>query len=588
MPLTSVAQDVTVRAEYPSVVRAGEQFSIVWTINTSGGDFTAPSFEGFYKLMGPQTSYSSSTQFINGKMSQQTSYSYMYYLQALNPGKYVLGPGKYTLRNKTFNSDSIYIEVVPGSSSGLAGTRSSESATEVENAGGDIFVGLSVNKREAFVGEHIVATVKLYTKIDISGINEIKYPSFTGFLRTDLETPPLSSLREENVNGEIYGTGVLQEFLIYPQTSGELTIDPVQLTVLVRQRSGQSDPFFGDFFATYTTVPRAVVSQPVKISVKALPAGRPSDFSGVVGKLSLKGVISKDTVNVNDAVNLKLILSGSGNIKLAGAPELQLPPDIETYDPKITDNLKSSLSGTSGERVFEYLLIPRHHGDFTIPAIRASYFDISTGKYVQLSTGPFSFHAVKGEDQPGGITVFGGVSREDVQFIGKDIRFIKQSPAKLKKNQGTLSSKRSFYSSYAIIFLIFTAILIARREHVKRNSDISAVKNRRAAKIAASRLRKAHECLKKSDSDRFYDEILKAVWGYLGDKLNIPLSELTRTNALETLGSRGISNEDTAELLNILDKCEYARYAPSATASEAGQIYDSTVRFIKSVENSLQ
>jgi len=587
--LAANAQDITVEAEYPSVVEAGQQFSVSWTVNSGGGQFTAPSFQGFYKLMGPQTSYSSSTQIINGKMSHQTSYSYTYYLQAMNEGVFVIEPATFTLKNKSYYSDSLRIEVV-GRGRPSSGARTGDAEDQDDgsegNVRGDLFLNLSVNKRSVYVGEPIVASVKIYTRVDLSGINEVKYPAFTSFLRTDLETPALNSLRQENVNGTIYGTGVIQQFLLYPQVSGQITIDPVQITVLVQQRTGNPDPFFGDFFATYQSVPRAVASRPVTINVRPLPGTKPDDFSGVVGKLSIKSGINKDSVNVNDAVNYRITVSGTGNLKLAGAPVLKLSPDIEVYDPKITDDIKNSTSGTSGQRTFEYLLIPRHYGDFTIPPVTYSYFNSSTGKYEKLTTEGHRFHARKGTDQNAGITVYGGVSKENVKYVGKDIRFIKTSAGKLVRSSNIILSNRSFYSGYAIALIAFFTILFLRREHIRRNADITAVKNRKAGKIAVQRLREAAACMKRNEIDRFHEEILKAIWGYLGDKLNIPASDLSRNNVSQVLRERGIPDETIQGLTELLGSCEFARYAPSASGTEAAHIYEKASAFIRTIENS--
>ena len=437
------------------------------------------------------------------------------------------------------------------------------------------------------MGESVTATVKIYTRVDLSGINEIKYPSFSGFLKTDIETPALTSLKQENINGTVYGTGVIQRFLLFPQVTGEVTIDPVQISVLIRQRTGETDPFFGDFFATYQTVPKAVVSPVVKINVKPLPGTRPDDFSGVVGKLDMKASIDKDTVNVNDAVNLKITISGNGNLKLASSPEMTLSPDIEVYDPKVSDNIKNSINGTSGQRTFEYLLIPRHHGDFSVPPVTYSYFNTSTEKYETLTTDEFNFHARRGTEQGTGITVYGGLSKEDVKYVGQDIRFIKPGLGKLSRQADLIITKRAFYSIYGITLLLFIAVLVARREHIKRNADITAVKNRRAGKIAGKRLREASACMKRDEMDRFYEEILKAIWGYLSDKLNIPVSDLTRNNALTSLREKGIKEDILENMIEILDTCEYARYAPSASGSEATEIYEAASRFIRSVENTI-
>jgi hypothetical protein len=584
---TLYSQDIKVEAEYPSVVEAGQQFSVSWTVNTRGGQFSAPSFEGFYKLMGPQTSYSSSTQIINGKVSQKTTYSHLYYLQALEEGSFVIPPASFTFRNKTYYSDSLRIEVVGTIANRQNVQAAGEEDTRIETANKDLFLDLSVNRREVYIGEHITATIKIYTRVDLSGINEIKYPPFTGFLKTDIETPALTSLKQENIKGTIYGTGVIQQFLLFPQVTGEITIDAVQISVLVRQKSGQTDPFFGDFFSTYQTIPRAVISPVVKINVKPLPGTKPDDFSGVVGNLDLKATIDKDTVTVNDAVNFKITVSGNGNLKLASVPTMKLSPDIEVYDPQVKDNIKNSINGTSGLRTFEYLLIPRHHGDFSIPPVSYSFFNTSTGKYETLTTREFHFHARRSTDESTGITVYGGMSKEDVKYLGQDIRFIKSELGKIARSADIIISKRSFYSIYAIAFLLFIGVLFARREHIRRNADITAVRNRKAGKVAGKRLREASACMKRGEMDRFHEEILKAIWGYLSDKLNIPVSDLTRNNAVAALKEKGIQEDNSDNLAKILDSCEYARYAPSASGTEAAAIYEGASGFIRAVENSI-
>jgi hypothetical protein len=585
-----LGQDVLLNAEYPSVVTAGQQFNITFTVNSGGGEFSAPLFTGFYKLMGPQTSYSSSTQIINGKMSQETSYSYVYFLQALKEGKYSLGPAIFKIRGKTYTSDSIHIEVVSDASAAQktnSGGNKVANESGITSSGEDIFVNLSLNRKEVFLGEYIVATVKIYTKVNISGINEVKFPSFNGFMKSDLVTPPLTSLQQESVNSTVYGTGVIQQFLLFPQITGDVTIDPVQITVLIQQKSGQSDPFFGDFFTQYQNVPKAIASQAMKIKVKPLPGVQPEDFSGIVGKLDLKATLSKDSVNVNDAVNFKIAISGSGNLKVAAAPSFKLPPDIEVYDPKITDDIKNGLNGTSGQKSFDYILIPRHYGDFTIPPLSYSYFNTSTGKYEKLTTPEFHIHANKGIEQNSGITVYGGVSKEDVKYVGKDIRFIKSVPGMMFKTGNIIVNKRSFLSTYAFAIFVFFIVLFLRREHLRRNSDLSLVRNRKAGKIAGKRLRLASECLKKENIDKFYEEILNALWGYISDKLNIPVSDLTRTNAISALSEKGISEERIKSLNEILDTCEFARYSPSKSGTEAASIYEGASQFIKSVENSI-
>jgi hypothetical protein len=298
-------------------------------------------------------------------------------------------------------------------------------------------------------------------------------------------------------------------------------------------------------------------------------------------------VFTKDTVNVNDAVNFKITISGSGNLKIASTPKLKLSPDIEVYDPKVSDDIKNGLSGTNGQKSFDFLLIPRHYGDFTIPSVTYSFFNISTGRYERLATKEFHSYARKGNDQNSGLTVYGGIAKEDVKYLGKDIRFIKSISGKLNKSGNIIVSKQAFYSAYAFALLAFFLILFLRREHIRRNSDLSLLRNRKAAKVAVKRLLSASLCLKNEDIDKFYEEIHKAIWGYLSDKLNIPVSDLTRINAVTTLSEKGIDEEKIKNLNSILDKCEYARFAPSASETEAATIYEGASQFIKSVENTI-
>jgi hypothetical protein len=570
------------------VVTAGEQFTVMFTVNSGGGEFSGPAFDGFYKLMGPQTSYSSSTQIINGKISQQVSNSYVYYLQAMNPGKFVIPPATFRYKNKEYKADSLKIEVLKDATSRPSNSNN-PSGTERTGGGSDLFIRLNLDRSDVFLGEHIIASVKLYTRVDLSGLNEVKFPSFKGFLKENLETPQLTSLQRENVNGEIYGTGIVQQFLLFPQITGEITIDPVEITALIQQKIGRSNDLFGDFFNSYQSVPKVIASLPVKINVKPLPGVKPDNFSGIVGNIDISASVSKDTINVNDALNFKITIKGNGNLKLAASPVLKLSPDIEVYDPKIIDNITNNTRGSAGQKTFEYLLIPRHYGDFTIPSVTYSYFNTAKKQYEKLSTKEYKFYARKGADQGAPVTVYGGVTKEDVKYVGKDIRFLKAGTNDLKVADPILVSKRSFITFYGFAILLFFAVLFFRREQVRRNSDLSIVRNRKAAKIAGKRLQKAHSFLNSGTAnDGFYEEILKALWGYLSDKLSIAVSDLTRNNAIELLKAKGIADELIDNLSAILDKCEFARFSPSSSGTEASEIYAGALKFIKTVENTIE
>lgn len=588
LPLSG--QEVQFSIEYPGVVTVGDQFRITWIVNSDAGEFIPPSFNGLYKIMGPQTSFSQSTQIINGKITRESSYSYTYYLQATSEGKFTIAPAAYKIKNNTYTSDTLHIQVLKngsGQQTIVSGNNTPSSNTEVQNSGDDIFIKLTLNRNDVYIGEHIIATIKIYTKIDLAGLSEIKYPDFNGFLNQQIETPPLNNLQDENINGTVYGTGVIQQFLLYPQTTGEITIDPVQITALIQQRSNSGDPIFGNFFSTYETLPRVITSSAAKINVKPLPVNKPEGYSGAVGNFTMTSSLSSDTVNMNDAITYKIILSGTGNIKVAGNPVFILSPDIEVYDPKITDNSKTSISGASGDKIFEYLLIPRHNGDYTIPAVQYSFFNTSKKQYETLRTNGYQFHVLKGDDTGAPVTVYGGVSKEDVQYVGKDIRFIKSKVDNIVLAGSSLVTKRSFYSIYGFSLLIFLVVLFIRKEHVKRNSDLKSVRNRKAAKVARQRFLVASKLMNTGSTDRFYEEVLKAIWGYLSDKLNIPISELTRTNSIEALKNAGATDDLIEEMIIVLDKCEFARYAPSAAETEVENIFESASGLIKDIENTI-
>jgi len=591
VPSAVMAQEIVIKTEYPRVVNVGEQFSVSWTINTGGGEFIAPPFTGFYKLIGPQTSYSSSVQIINGRMSQETSYTYTFYLQAIEEGKFVIPPATIRVKGKEYRSDSIHIEVVVGAPGARPSQPSAARKPGTESAGveaaGEVFVRLIPSRTELYVGEPLTVSLKLFSRVDIAGLEEVKYPDFSGFVKEDLETPKLTSLQRENVNGIIYGTGIIQQFLLFPQVTGEITIDPVQVTALIQQRISEPDPFFGDFFSRFANVPKVLATLPLKITVKSLPENKPADFSGIVGKINISASLNKDTVKVNDALNFKITVSGNGNLKLAGRPVFKLSPDIEIYDPKITDNLRNTTSGTTGQRTYEYVLIPRHHGDFVIPPVTYSYFNPAIKKYETATTKEFRFHALKTEEQTGQVTVFGGITREDVKYLGKDIRFIKSIPGSIIFTEKLLVASRMFPWYYVITLLIFIIILIIRREHIRRNADAAKVRNRRAGKIAKKRLSVAYKCLKSDMKDKFYEELLKALWGYMSDKLGIPLSELTRTKAIEKLKEKGVENQIIEKISSIIERCEYARFAPVSAPSEAEELYEGAAQFIRYIENKL-
>lgn len=585
---SSEAQEIVLRVDYPRVVTVGEQIRLVYTVNSSGGNFEPPPFDNFYKLSGPNTSYSSSTSIINNKRTTETSYSYIFYLQATQEGKFTIAPAKYSKSGRTYQSEGAEIEVIRDAS-GRAGTSRGAQKSETGQVSGetDMFVRVQLSKREVFVGEPVVATVKFFTRTDISGFSEIQYPSFNGFLKEEIETPRLTSLERENIDGVIYGTGVFQRFLLYPQRTGEVMIDPVNLTVLLRQSGGVSDPFFGDLFQSFTTVPRVLASQTMSVIVKPLPDNRPSGFTGAVGSFEIKSAIDKDTISVNDALTFRITLSGRGNFRLADAPSVSFPAGLEVYDPKTTSSVTNSESGTSGSRTFEYLIIPRSSGDFTIPAIEWSYFDPAVSRYITISTVPARFSVAKSSVPLTGPQLFTPSGSEDIRYLGRDIRFIRSDAGRLRKTGTPVISSRAFYSAYGFSILVFALIIIIRREQVKRNSDKARMMNRRAGRIAAKRLKTAFKFMSMSENEKFYDEVMRSLWGYASNKLGIPLSELSGERAAQEMKRRGDSTGLSERLLELTNVCEMVRYAPARSVDDPAKVYERAARLIRDIEEQI-
>lgn len=573
-------QDVSLVVEAPKVVALGEQFTVSWTANKRGGEFIAPYMDDFTILSGPNTSFSQSTQIINGKVTSSVSNTYTYYLQATKEGKFVLDPGKFVYEKKEYLSSPAEIEVVSDGQNVQQGS----SDNRESNGSDELYVRLVIDKNEIFLGEHLVASLKIYSKVNISGIQEVKYPDFNSFLKEDLETKPLRALERENVNGSIYGTGILQRFLLYPQRTGTIEIEPARLTVLLQQKNESGDPFFGDFFSTFSNVPKVLATMPESITVKPLPPGKPENFYGAVGTFSARSSVNKDTVNVNDAITYKIFLEGKGNIQLTPAPDLIMPPDVEVYEPETSSDFRNTTAGTSGTKVFEYVLIPRYHGEFTIPGMEFSYFDPGTESYETIKTRDHKLFVRKSEDEDDPATVYGGVSKENVRFMGKDIRFIDTSGPGLTLSRKLLIENRLYIYSFPAVLLVFFILIILRREHIKRNSDIARVRNRKAAGIAAKRLRSASACLNTTDTEGFYSELLKALWGYLSDKFNIPLSELNKERINSVVKDVKLGNELIDELNEVIDKCEYARYSPDTDITAAEEIYRKAEKVIKTIE----
>ena len=582
--LKASADDVKFTASAPQAVEVGEQFRLQFVLNAKGSNFAEPNITDFQVLSGPNTSTSSNIQWSNGSMSQSTTYTYTFILMADHAGKFTIPSATIKSGGKTYQSNPITIEVVAGSrpaaSNGgqqqqTGNQGGTQTTTNPDLSSDDLFVAITVDKKKLYQGQYLVATIKLYInpRKDVSGFEDVKFPPFTGFWSSDLEAPQQVSLQRENVNGQIYNTGLLKKVLLMPQRSGELTIDPMEITVLSRTRVRSNNPFDDFFGGSYRTTPYKLVSKPVKINVEPLPAGKPADFSGGVGNFTLNASVDKTEVKANEAVTLKVKVSGTGNLKFINNIKIDFPPDIDVYDPKTTQNIKTDASGMSGSVTFDYLFIPRYAGNYRIAPITFSYFDTKSKTYKTLTTQEFNISVEKGDGEAEANSgVVQALTKEDVKFIGKDIRYIKPVE-RLDRRQQMMFGTPLFYGCYAIPLLIFVAIILFRLAQIKQNANQAAVKNRKAGKVSRKRLRQASKYMKQGQEAQFYDELLKGIWGYLSDKLSIPVANLSKDNVIDILAAHNVDSQLVGELMDLLNSCEFARYAPAAVSGGMEEIF---------------
>ncbi len=586
---TVLAQNIEFKVSAPKVVEAGEQFRLSLSLNAKGNSLTAPTFEGFKVLTGPNVSSSSSVQIVNGKMNQSVSYTYNYILVAYEAGKFIITPAKIKVDGKEYSSKSTVVGVVKGGNAANKNGGTSVSNADNSTAGGaNLFASIRVDKKNVYQGEKIIATIKIYTRVDIGGFEEYKFPPYTGFWSNDIESPTQLSLQRENINGTIYNTALLKKTLIVPQRSGELTIDPFTATIQVRERVRSTNPFDDFFGSGHRTKLVKVSSKPVKINVKPLPKNKPADFNGAVGRLKMVSSIDKTEVKANEAVTLKIKVSGNGNLKFVSPPKVDFPPDMDVYDPKTSLNTKVGENGVAGNITFDYLFIPRYPGTFRIAPITFSYFDLGSKKYKTITSQEFQIVVSKGDgNQEMTSGVVQGFTKQDVKLLGKDIRFI-HTEFEVKKKQSKIYGSLLFWLVYAISLMLFIIIIIVRQSQIKQNANQAKVKNRKANKLSKKRLKIAATNMKLGKQEEFYDEVLKAIWGYLSDKLAIPVAELSKDNIIEIVAKNGVDEKGITQLTELLDSCEFARYAPSAISGGMEDIYKRAGELISKLDQKIK
>ena len=587
----SFAQQVIFKASAPQGVVKDEQFRLTYTLNKEGKEIRLPSeIEGFDILFGPSVSSSYSTQIINGKSTSQSSFSYTYILVAPKEGTFTIGPAAITVDGSNYRSNSIEIKVLPpdkeadqSPSSSKSPSTPSSSSQEIKAT--DAFIRTVVSKNRIYEQEGFMVTFKLYTTLNVVDFGRIEFPEFEGFLVEELDVPSNQQLKLENYNGRNYYTATLRKTLLFPQRSGKITIPSGKLEMVFSVPSGKKVSSFFGMQEVNVDVKKPMITNPVTVDVTSLPSGKPSSYKGAVGSFTFTPSISANQVKANEPITITLKISGTGNQKLIQNPEIEFPTNFELYDPTIDNDLTAGENGLTGTRKIEYLVIPRYEGEYSIPPIEFSYFDITSRSYKTLKSPSYKLNVLKGA--PGSASASSYVNQQQVK-VEKDIRYIKTDKPKFLKTDNFFAGSWPYWLWYIIPFVLLCVFFILYRKQMKLNANIALIRTKRANKVAKQRLKKAEKFLKVHDKQNFYNEVLRALWGYFSDKLSIPGASLTKNNIGSELSVYGVDEKLISKFMEILDTCEFARYAPVESSAAMDEVYKETSDAIGKMENILK
>lgn len=588
--ITSVMAQKFVAQASKTTVAVGEAFQISYTLNTSGSNFKVPALKDFDVYSGPNQSTSMS--FVNGAMSQSVTLSYV--IAAKKEGKITIGPATVNVEGKTIQSNSLTFEVIKGSNSypNTSNQGNTNNTAPSENVSDNLFIRATVNKTKAVVGEQISVVYKVYTRYQLRGFQDIKFPDFNGFYSMDV---PMNNqqvqVTNENLDGVNYQVAELKHSFLFPQRTGKIEIPPMEAELVVRKKSNrQPRDIFEQFFGGgYEDAVYSVKSKAVQIDVQALPeTNKPKGFNGAVGDFSYKVQLSKEKVKANEAVNLKITLTGKGNIKLVDAPELVFPEDFEVYDPKENENIVVNGAGVSGSKTFDYVLIPRYEGDYKIDQIQFTYFNADKKEYVTIPSPELLIHVEKGDVSATKASVFNPADKNEVKILGEDIKYIKIYNSEFKPLETHFFGSVLFYLCLLTPLLLFAGAMWYYKKQLELNKDIVAVKSKKATKLAKKKLAVAEKYLKLNNKEQFYAETLQAIQGYVCDKLNIDHASLNKDRIQEELAKRSVSMASIVQLLELINSCEFARYAPAAVSADLQQAYQSTVELITKIEDEIR
>lgn len=585
------ADNVSVVASAPDVVVSGDQFRLTYTFNNQNvRDFRAPSMKGFEVLMGPSRSQQSSTSIVNGKVSSSSTLTYTYILLADKEGTFTIPAASANVDGSNITSNSVRIKVLPpdkaGGVSGGNSRSSSSRSSSTRISKDDLFITVTANRTNVYEQEAILVTYKVYTLVNLVQLIP-EAPDFNGFHNQEVPLPQQKSFSLERYNGRNYNTTVWSQYVLFPQQTGKLQIPSLTFEGIIQQRVGSDDPFEALFNGGgVQEVKKKIVTPKITINVKPLPS-KPANFSGAVGKFTISASANTSQLRTNDAITIKVVISGTGNLKLIKTPEIKFPEDFETYDPKVDNKFNLTRNGLNGNKVIEYLAIPRQAGDFTIPPIEFTYFDLGSNSYKTIKTQSFPLKVEKGAGNADQI-IANFTNKEDVKVLANDVRYIKTGDTTFTPKGEYFFGSVAYLLWFIIPFILFAAFVIIYRKKAIENANVAKVKTKKANKVATKRMRLAGKLLAEKKRDAFYDEVLKALWGYISDKLNIPVSQLSKDNIEEKLNDHEVSEELKNEFINTLNECEFARYAPGNPNEAMDKVYSSAINVISKMENSIK
>ena len=594
LPLSAMAQ--TLKANAPQQVAVGQQFRLTYTVNSQDvsnfriGQIPSDAFE---ILMGPSTSTQSSFSMVNGRTTQSSSVTYTYILSALKNGTFTIPAATINVDGSQISSNALKIQVsgTAQSNGGRAQGGRTQQQEEMRSAGStisgsDLFIQVSASKKRVYEQEPVLLTYKVYTLVALTQL-EGKMPDLKGFHTQEIPLPQEKSFKIEQFNGRNYKTVTWSQYVMFPQMSGKLQVPPITFNGIVLQQNRNVDPFeaFFNGGSGYIEVKKQIQAPGVNIEVDPLPT-RPTGFSGGVGKFSMKTEIDKTELKTNDPLTIRVTITGTGNMKLMKAPEVKFTKDFDTYDVKVTDKTKLTTSGLEGSMIYEYLAVPRHQGKYHVPPVEFTYFDTKDKQYKTLTSEAYDLAVAKGDGDETSVQSYGG-SQEDIQMLANDIRYIKLGNVNMQSDGSQFFASALYWIALAILALVFILLFVVFRQRAIENADVVKARGKRANKVAVKRLKKAAKLMNDNKPGEFYDETLRALWGYVGDKLNIPVEQLSRENISDRLTERNVNAETIKQFIEAIDECEFERYAPGDPKGNMNKVYQTAMTAITQIAGTI-